>query len=350
MRVLIVDDSVVFRSQIRAALEGVPNVEVAGTAGNGKIALARLEQGSVDLVTLDLEMPELDGLETIREIRKRGFPVKIIAFSAHTRSGSEKTFEALRAGADDFATKPQGEDVNIGNAAEKIRGQLIAKILQFKSNANTKPVPRPATVAAPAKESWAKKNLDTFLPAVIVIGSSTGGPPALEKVLKGLVAPLRVPILISQHMPPIFTETLARRLSNELKLPVEEAKDGALLRAGQVLIAPGDFHLVLQRRGDDVFTVLDRSPQRNSVRPSVDVMFESVVEIYRGRVMGVILTGMGDDGLLGCRAIKRAGGGVMIQDRESSVVFGMPGAVFTDGAHDDIGNLEAIQARLKQMT
>ncbi|MGZ3682649.1 MAG: chemotaxis-specific protein-glutamate methyltransferase CheB [Bdellovibrionota bacterium] len=349
MRVLIVDDSVVFRSQIRAALEGQQGIEIAGTASNGRAALLRLQQLSVDLVTLDMEMPERGGLETIREIRKARFPVRILAFSAHTTRGSEQALEALAAGADDFVPKPSGGDLSVANAAGRIREQLLPKILQFLLPAGATsavaPVPR---VAEQARPKYLKKEVQTFLPEVLLIGSSTGGPPALELLLKGIASPPRCPVLITQHMPPVFTASLARRLEQSTGVPAKEAAQRESLK-NQIYVAPGDFHLTVHRSGRDAILEIDKGPQRNSVRPAVDILFESAAKAYANKAMAFVLTGMGEDGLVGCRAIKGAGGGVMIQNRESCVVFGMPGAVFADGCYDDMGDLAAMNAVVKRM-
>jgi two-component system, chemotaxis family, protein-glutamate methylesterase/glutaminase len=358
MNILIVDDSVVFRSQIRAALDGQPFVESMSVAGNGKVALQRLAQGSIDLVTLDMEMPEMSGLETIREIRKAKFPVRIIVFSSHTRAGSEQALEALHLGADDFTSKPSGEGLTVANAAERIRLQLLPKVLQFAKPAIAAAhglIP-PAVAAAvpqvqkPAHPQYDHKDLSTFLPAAIVIGCSTGGPPALERILMSLPRPCRVPILIAQHMPPVFTQSLARRLGSLTAMEAGEAVHNAAILPNRIYVAPGDFHFTVKKSGDDVIACLDKNPPRNSVRPSVDPLFETAAKVYGPRCMGVILTGMGEDGLIGCRAIKRASGGVIIQDKATSVVFGMPGAVFHDGCFDEIGPLEKINSVLRRMT
>lgn len=346
LRVLVVDDSVVFRSQIKAALDGAASIEVAGVANNGRVALQKLAQTSVDVVTLDMEMPELNGIETIKEIKKAKFPVKIVVFSSHTSRGSEATLEALAAGADDFIAKPSGPDVTFENSVEKIRTELLPKISQFVS--------RKLTSAKPVlKESvpvgYPKRDLATFFPSVIVIGSSTGGPPALEKVLTGLSRPLRVPVLIAQHMPPMFTASLARRLQEITGSPCAEAKNGEILQAGHIYVAPGDYHMTLVRVGNEVKIALDQGPHRNSVRPAVDPLFETASQIFGTRTLGVILTGMGEDGFVGCRAIKSSGGGVLIQDKESSVVFGMPGAVHQQNLQDDMGDPKFINEILKRM-
>lgn len=347
MRVLIVDDSVVFRSQIKAALDGVPNIEVVGTANNGKIALQKLAQSSVDLVTLDMEMPEMGGLETIREIRKAKFNVKIIVFSSHTTSGSMAALDALTAGAQDFVAKPSGRDFTHQNAAEKIRTELVPKILQFFELP-----PQNSKIEVPKRDEVRKfnaKDLTTFRPSVIVIGSSTGGPPALEKALAGLNKNHRVPIAIVQHMPPLFTASLANRLREIAGLEAAEAKDGEPLLPGRIYVAPGNYHLSIVKKNSKEIVKLDQGPQRNSVRPAVDVLFESAVSVYGSRVCGVVLTGMGEDGLIGAVAIKEGGGGVMIQNRASSVVFGMPGAVFNAGAYDFIGDVTAINEQIKRL-
>jgi two-component system chemotaxis response regulator CheB len=352
---LIVDDSVVFRSQIRAALEGQPSIDSVAIANNGKIALQKLAHGAIDLITLDMEMPEMSGLETIREIRKAKFPVRIIVFSSHTRAGSEMALEALAAGADDFTAKPSGEDVNISNAAEKIRVQLLPKILQFKSlkseesMGKTPTIGRVGETSEPSRPSFEKRNLSTFLPNVLLIGSSTGGPPALERLLMGLRPPFRIPVLIVQHMPAVFTASLAKRLGASLGIEAGEAVHDQPIVANRIYVAPGEFHFTVRRTAEGVNAQLDKSPQRNSVRPCVDSLFETAVEAYGSRCMAVILTGMGEDGLLGCRAVKKAGGGVMIQDKESCVVFGMPGAIFKDGCYDGIGEPEKIGRMVSPM-
>ena len=355
MRVLIVDDSVVFRSQIKAALEGSALIEVVGAANNGKIALQKLAQTSgVELITLDMEMPEMSGLETIREIKKAKFPVKIIVFSSQTTRGSEATLEALRAGADDFVAKPQGENATYENAASRIRDELLPKILQFISNnssiTKTTAAETPTINSKSPSSTYLKKDIDTFIPSIIVIGSSTGGPPALEHILAELPKPIRVPILIAQHMPPIFTASLAKRLQMISGVEASEAINGELLKPNHIYIAPGNFHMSLVKIQNQVQLKLDQNPPRNSVRPAVDTLFESAAEIYGPRTMAIVLTGMGEDGLIGARAVKAASGAVMIQNKESCVVFGMPGAIFTAGIQDGIGDLTQIRSKLRKLT
>lgn len=346
LRVLVVDDSVVFRSQIKSALQTDSRIEVVGVANNGKIALDKLAQSSVDLVTLDMEMPEMGGLETLKEIRKAKFPVRVIVFSSHTTRGSEAALEALSAGADDFVAKPGATGAgDFQSAADRIQGELMPKVLQFLAPAGeeTKRGTSPARPAASARPVYAKRDMGTFFPSALVIGSSTGGPPALERCLTGISRSPRIPIFIAQHMPPLFTASLAKRLQDVTGLQAAEGRDQEKVVPGRIYVAPGDFHMTLQKRGDEVFIRTDQGPQRNSVRPAVDNLFESAAAIYGSRCLGLILTGMGEDGRIGCHALKKAGGGVLIQSKESCVVFGMPGAVYADGIYDEIGSLEQIQ-------
>jgi len=351
LRVLVVDDSVVFRSQIKTALQSSPAIEVVGVANNGKIALEKLKQGSLDLITLDMEMPEMGGLETLRAIRRAGFSVRVIIFSSHTTRGSEAALEALSAGADDFVAKPSG---GLGNdlqtAAERIKLELLPKVLQFLKTPEPKAAPATVGVKPRASSPYSKRDIATFLPSAIVIGSSTGGPPALEKCLAGISIPSRIPIFIAQHMPPIFTASLAKRLHDLTGVVAAEGKANELVTVNRIYVAPGEFHMTVRKVDSEVRIHLDQGPQRNSVRPAVDNLFESAAKVYGSRCFGVVLTGMGEDGMLGCRAIKEVGGGVMIQDKASSVVFGMPGAVHADGTFDEMGDLAAIQKVLKRVT
>lgn len=352
-RVLIVDDSTVYRSQIRAALEGVAGVEVVGFASNGRLACEVLKSKAVDIITLDMEMPEMDGLATLAELKKMGITAKVIVFSAQTKAGAESTLAALRLGAVDFIAKP-ALDPKAGSPAETIRAHLAPKVLQFAA-AGPAPLPSPglpaaaspATVAPAASASlagFAPVNWRTFSPAIVTIASSTGGPAALESFFSQVRGPLTCPILIAQHMPPVFTATLAERLSRMSGLQIAEAQAGEALVPGRVYIAPGDFHLRVSVSGKTLN--LDQGPQRNSVRPAADHLFESAAAAYGARTLGIVLTGMGADGRDGAIAIKKAGGAVVIQDRLSCVVFGMPGAVAEARAFDQEENLSGIARRL----
>lgn len=367
MKVLIVDDSVVYRSKIKAALSGADGIEVVGSASNGKIALELLEQKDVDLMTLDMEMPVMNGLETLKALRERGSKVKVIVFSSSTRSGSEATLDALSAGAKDFVAKPTGSGDFTDSAEELIRKDLLPKLRQFmntspstlRSMSTQAPIDvRPPVQLAPTsahgsqtvvpRSPYPKKELTSFMPSIVVIASSTGGPSAHDAIFKGLSGKLRCPILIAQHMPPVFTTSFAKRIGSHGGLPSKEAKHLETL-ANEIYVAPGDYHMSLDMVAGQIKTRLDQGPQRNSVRPAADFLFESAAKLFGPKVMGLVLTGMGEDGLAGAIAVKTAGGGMMIQNQESCVVFGMPGAVFNAGAFDTQGDLTSIQKLLSRM-
>ena len=343
-QILIVDDSVVFRSQITEALGGHPDIKVVGSAANGSIALQRLEQLSVDVVTLDMEMPDMNGIQVLREIRKRGFPVRVIIFSSQTQRGAEAALLALREGADDVVAKPSGEGLTFETASSAIREVLVPKVLQFKDRFKDRSqdsTPRVESSPSPPQKRC-KQDLSHFDPLVLVIGSSTGGPTALEKIFTQITGPISIPILIVQHMPPIFTETLARRLGDLSGIPASEAKSGGVIESNHIYVAPGDYHMLVESTSQGSKLVLNQAPQRNSVRPAVDFLFETAATHYKNRCLGIVLTGMGEDGLVGAQSIRSQGGAIVIQDKESCVVFGMPGSIFDADEYDQIGNLDAI--------
>lgn len=358
MKVLVVDDSVVFRTQISASLKEVEGLEVVGTAANGKIALQKLEQSSVDLVTLDMEMPELNGIETLKQIRAKKINVKVIMFSSQTARGAESALEALREGADDIVAKPSGDNLNFESAASAVKEALVPKIMQFtdptlnklKKNLNSEPA-----MQAPMQNEKtqvikpARINLDRFNPSVLLIASSTGGPTALEYIFSRVKGPYKIPVLIVQHMPPIFTDILSKRLSDLSGVDFHEARSGEPIRANQVYVAPGDFHLAVQNQNDENFCLLHQQSMRNSVRPAADYLFETAAKVYGSRALGVVLTGMGADGLCGAQSVRASGGAIAIQNKESCVVFGMPGAIYADESYDGIGDLDYIVNLLKKV-
>jgi len=350
IRVLTVDDSVVVRRLVTDVLASDPAIEVVGTAPNGKIALDKIAQLKPDVVTLDIEMPVMDGLQTIKEIRKIDRRLPVIMFSTLTERGATATLEALSSGASDYVTKPANVG-SVGESMESVRQQLIPKIKAlvpgFVPTAPVAPVApaRPATpVTTRARTSSVKA------PRALVIGSSTGGPEALSSVLAKLPATLGVPVLVTQHMPPVFTRLYAQRLDKASALRVVEATDGEVVSAGSVYVAPGDFHMEVVRRGPQMVIKLHQGPAENFCRPAVDVMIRSAVAAYGGELLAVILTGMGSDGKLGCKAVAAAGGQVVAQDEATSVVWGMPGAVAREGIADEVLPLpaiaDAIQRRL----
>jgi two-component system, chemotaxis family, protein-glutamate methylesterase/glutaminase len=335
IRVLVVDDSVVIRKLIADGLAKDPLIEICGSAANGRIALQKIPQCNPDILTMDIEMPELDGIETVREIRKTYAKLPVIMVSTLTERGASATLAALAAGASDYVTKP----ANVGaltEGAKRIQEELIPKIRTLCGHSE-KPS---ATLVVAAKPRMPGQELAA--PEVLAIGCSTGGPNALAQLIPYLPASLAVPVVLVQHMPPVFTRMLAERLAATSKLAVVEAKEGMAVRAGTVIIAPGDFHMTVVRRGTSVVVALNQGPQENSCRPAVDVLFRSVVKVYGAGTLGVILTGMGQDGLRGCEWIRDAGGQVVAQDEASSVVWGMPGFVVKAGLADNISPLEMI--------
>ncbi len=359
MKVLIVDDSVVFRSQVKAALEGIPGIEIAGVAADGLICLGKLEQVKVDLVTLDLEMPNMNGIDTLKEMRRRGMNQKVIVFAAASTSGASLALESLQAGASDFQAKPKGASLEETQA--QIRQELVPKILQFANDfrtpethhAETAQTRKSVEVSSAPVAPYVRMDLDLLRPQAVGIGCSTGGPVALETIFAKLKGhPIKVPVFVVQHMPPLFTDSLAKRLSYISGHPVKEAKNGETIQPGHVYIAPGDYHMMIGRMGTEAsndFIILNQNPKQNSVRPAVDVTFQSMSERYNKKSFVLVLTGMGEDGMLGAKAIKNERGGVMIQDQESSVVWGMPGAIHAVDAYDEMGSLDACADRLIRM-
>jgi two-component system chemotaxis response regulator CheB len=338
IRVLVVDDSVVIRRLVAHALEEDSEIAVVGTAANGSIALQRIPQYNPDVLTLDIEMPEMDGLETLRHLRRNYPQVRVIMFSTLTERGAAITLEALTLGASDYVTKASNEG-SLDRSMARLREELVPKIKQFfilrgRTRAATRPETQQGHGVPPP---WCNKLalLNTKVrPKVAVIGVSTGGPTALGAILPQLPAKFPLPILIVQHMPPLFTRFLAERLSSSCRLSVKEASQGDPLAAGTILIAPGDFHMKVAGNGVDARVFLDQSPPQNSCRPSVDALFSSIAEAYGGAVIAVILTGMGQDGLRGAEILKAQGASILAQDEASSVVWGMPGAIVNSGLAD----------------
>ncbi|MCU0716247.1 MAG: chemotaxis response regulator protein-glutamate methylesterase [Pirellula sp.] len=348
IQVLIVDDSVVIRRMLSDSLATESDIEVAGVAANGRIALAKIPQLNPDVVTLDIEMPEMNGLETLTELRRLYPKLPVIMFSTLTQRGAEATLEALSRGASDYVTKPANVG-SVSQAMDNVRRELAPKIKglctwytsqhQAKSiNSiipNSRPIPPLSTKPNSASNSGSRVD-------IVVVGVSTGGPNALQSVLPKLPDSFPVPILVVQHMPPIFTNHLASRLDQLSKLNVREARQGEPIGPGGVWIAPGDFHMTLRRDGNQTRIALNQETPENSCRPAVDVLFRSASELYGPNVLSVVLTGMGQDGLKGCETIRSNGGQTIAQDAETSVVWGMPGAVTNAGLAQRVLPLSAI--------
>jgi two-component system chemotaxis response regulator CheB len=353
IRVLVVDDSVVIRRLVAHALEEDRSLEVVGSAPNGSIGLARVPQVNPDVITLDVEMPEMDGLEMLRRLRQNYKNLRVIMFSTLTERGAASTMEALSLGADDYVTKAS----NVGSldrSMAMLRSQLIPKIKQFFTVEDECSAPPPALTVTPRPATRMTPGTPVFGPSVppkvLAIGVSTGGPNALGAIMPLFPADFPLPILIVQHMPPVFTRLLAEHLQIVTKLNVEEAADGAVVEPGKVLIAPGNYHMRLQKRALKTTIKLDQEPPENSCRPAVDVLFRSVEEIYGPAVISVVLTGMGYDGLRGAEVLKANGACVIAQDEASSVVWGMPGAVVNAGLADSVVPLDRIVPEILSRT
>jgi two-component system chemotaxis response regulator CheB len=340
IRVLVVDDSALMRKLIPTILARDSAIEVVGTAMDGAFALKKIEELRPDVVTLDLEMPRMDGMETLRLIMKSA-PVPVILFSTHSKEGAYSTFKALGLGAVDFVAKPK--DAAVGHL-DTIADQLIEKIKVAKRAAGHR---LPPAILSEASLS-PKKKIGSSLPAnrIIAIGISTGGPNALQFLLSQLPADFPSSILIVQHMPEGFTEMFAKRLDECCALDVQEARSGDLLLAGRVLLCPGNRHMIVRRmpRGDMV--VLNDAPHVNGHRPSVDVLFHSVAQEFGLIAVGILMTGMGEDGAAGLGVIKSASGMTIAQSEESCVVSGMPRAAIMKGYANRIIPLDGLAAYL----
>ena len=355
IRVLVIDDAVVVRKIVTDALSADPEIEVVGAAANGKIGLAKFEQLKPDLVTMDVEMPEMDGIETVRQLRKAGSTVPVVMFSTLTTRGATAALDALAAGASDYVTKP----ANVGSvtaAQARIREELIPRIKALCARHRApaagllQPPPTRTLTAADAPVFLRPARISREPIQAVLIGVSTGGPNALAEVFPHLSGELPVPILVVQHMPPVFTRLLADRLSAMSRLPVREATAGEPILPGTAYIAPGDYHLEIAppALNGPPTASLTRGEPEHSCRPAVDVLFRSAVRVFGGATLGVILTGMGNDGVEGCRQIVAAGGSVIAQDQASSVVWGMPGAAARAGLAEQLLPLKEIAAAINR--
>ena len=354
---MVVDDSAVIRSFLTKALEADPGIRVVATASNGKHALSALSRTSVEVVVLDIQMPVMDGITALPKLIETCPTAKIIVASTLSRANAEITLKALQAGASDYVTKPSAkEEIRssaefqrelvakvkaLGGSARSKSGQGCSPSQQIGSFARTKTVTE-ARTASIARPRIMRSPMVTLPPEIIAIGSSTGGPNALTSVIGSLGGRIPQPIVVTQHMPATFTTLLAENISRVTGYPCIETVDGCELVGGKIYLAPGNYHMLVAKEEGRKVLRLSQSPPENYCRPSVDPMLRSLVAAFGARVFVVILTGMGSDGLEGCRAVTNAGGSVVAQDEATSVVWGMPGAVANAGLCSSILPLDEI--------
>ena len=358
IRVLVIDDSALYRKFVSSVLEEIGGIKVIGTASNGRIGLEKIEALKPDLVTLDLEMPVMDGLTMLRELSDREHQVPTIVISSHTAESAKLTNSALQLGAFDFALKPVGKGPNESREllkeciAPRIKASLASLRRKATTSRHTSRNTNINNTASNANQSVQRmvRSVDSIhrRPKVVCIGISTGGPAALNYLMPKLPRDFPCPILLVQHMPPIFTKSLAEDLNRISALEINEAEHGMVAHPGEVLIAPGGKQMRIEKHNElPLVRITDDAPERNC-RPSVDYLFRSVVENYHDRVLGAILTGMGDDGLVGCQLLKKAGARVLAQDEESCVVYGMPRSVIEAGVVDQVAPLQEMADCLVQ--
>jgi two-component system chemotaxis response regulator CheB len=357
---LVVDDTVVFRRIVSSALEGIPDVEVVGAAANGKLALSRIAALQPDLVTLDIEMPEMNGIEVLEAMKSAGLNAGVIVLSALTARGGQLTVRALELGAFDFLTKSEGGSPEENLA--RLRNDLLPMVRAFERRRDVRKMLRrepgrppeiatpapPATPVLPSSKPFAPRPLRTNSPLVL-IGVSTGGPAALSVILPGLPADLGAPVFIVQHLPAQFTRPLADSLSRKSSIRVKEAENGEIARKNCAYVAPGGVQMKIasDRQGEVVLQLTDDPPE-NGCKPAVDYLFRSAALHFPGRSVAAILTGMGNDGTAGLRMLKRGGCVSIAQDETSCVVFGMPKAAIEATVIDTVAPLGQVAGAIAQ--
>lgn len=361
MKILVVDDTILYRKIVSEILAELPNVEIVGTASNGKTAITRIASLEPDLITLDIDMPSMDGIEVLEEINRRAYDVGVIMLSSLTYEGSEMTVKALELGAFDFIPKPELDSMEANKQYIKQRfapmlrsfadRREIKKILSGQSSYKSrKTVTTIVSASEPEPPPFAPKPLKAKRKSrsdIVVIGISTGGPKALAALIPGIPSDINIPILIVQHMPPLFTQSLAKSLDSKSAVNVKEAQDGDRLVPGTIFIAPGGKQMKVEKQENGVkFIRICDDPPENSCKPSVDYLFRSIAEHYGENATGIIMTGMGSDGSLGIEAMKRKGAFIIAQDEASCTVFGMPKKPIESGLVDLISPLEKIAAEI----
>ncbi|MBF0118813.1 MAG: chemotaxis response regulator protein-glutamate methylesterase [Desulfobacterales bacterium] len=367
LKVLIVDDTVTYRQILVDVFSSIKDIEVLGTASNGKIALTKIENLSPDLVFLDVAMPVMDGIETLSEIKKRFPNVDAVMVSGIDKENANLTLKALELGAIDFISKPKSNSISESIAEIKISISRILSLAKTRKYSRqirrasvveikTEPLvqksilvkPITAPVSMPVEPLVTQKRKIPKID-VVAIGVSTGGPNALNEVIPRLEKNIGVPILAVQHMPPTFTASLAERLNKLSNIKVVEGREGDPVDKGVMYLSPGGIHMVIRKSGFNISIGLVDSPPVKSCRPAVDVLFRSIGMIYGGNVLTVILTGMGNDGTDGVAMIRRKGGYSIVQDEKTSVVWGMPGAVAAANDADEILPLNKIADRIMEI-
>lgn len=343
-RVLIVDDSTFYRKILATTISNIPNVRLSGQARDGIDAIEKAALLKPDIITLDVEMPRMNGLETLKELRKRWPEIKVVMVSAHTRQGARETIEALESGAFSFVTKPGREDFH---EFEKQLEKIFNEISFHQTTQEVIKTRPPLGAAKPIRAT--RPGAGKFSsPEVVCIGVSTGGPNSLSKVIPLLPATIPVPILLVQHMPKGFTSALANSLDSKSKVKVKEAEHGEIVRPAVVYIAPGGKQMKVEKTSKGVTIVLSEDPPENYCRPSVDFLFRSISQVYKDNVLAVIMTGMGSDGTLGLKRIKRFNAKVIGQNAESCVVYGMPQEAKKAGVIDVEVPLDSIASEIER--
>ncbi len=367
IRVLLADDSSVTRRILSESVSREPDMEVVGAAQDGAEAIAFFKAQKPDVVLLDVDMPGINGIEALKAIRKINDNIPVIMFSTLTVKGGEATLDALAAGATDYAAKPTGVG-HLDKAMAYLKQEVVPKIrmwgTRYLARQEKATQVTPPERVQPQRESGTFRGSSAFtvtIPKtqmasappvrrrsgpvhVLAIGASTGGPNALAELVGLLPGDLGVPVLIVQHMPPVFTQLLAERLERGSRLKVREGYDGAIVKPGEAWVAPGDFHMVVTREGTETILRTNKQAAENSCRPAVDVLFRSVADVYGASALAVVLTGMGRDGTAGCQVLSKCGAGILVQDEASSVVWGMPRSVHEAGLAEATLNLKDLAA------
>jgi two-component system chemotaxis response regulator CheB len=360
--VLVVDDSALMRNLISRIVESTPGLRIADKAMNGLFALQKIPRCTPDIIVLDIEMPEMNGIEFLRERKRRGIDIPVVILSSIARKGAQVTMEAIDLGASDFITKPSGSvSSDIHTVADELGRMLLAYGSQYQRSRGResthyhfetpdrpiealqprhepRPVLEPKPVPAPLRPAGPTE--------IIAIGISTGGPNALRDVFARIDPELRQPIVVVQHMPAGFTSEFAASLDRICPLDVKEAAEGDILRPGRILIAPGDWHIVVEKRPLAAVVHINQDPQENGHRPSADVLFRSVAQAYGNRALGIIMTGMGKDGARELGSIYREGGITLAQDESSCIVYGMPKVAWEMGHVMEQVSLANMAARI----